>query len=301
MTKNSKRAIGTFAACVWALTPAAFAGGTFINSVQDGDWSSAATWDIGPPDATPGDQARISHLLSVTSAGQSANVVHVGWSAGNGTLNVSAGNLLAASYLIVGDGGNLGILNLTGGDIVSGNVRVGVDGPAALTISGGSLTIGEFLGLEVGIYGSPGEVTIVGGSSTIIAASLAIGADATLVIQPTSNGAVGLSTIGSGGGVTLNAGSTLELDISSYTPVVGDSWDVITYAGSVSGTFGTLTAPAGYAIEEDQTVSGVVTIRVTAVGGPDIPTVSEWGLVAMGLLVLTAGAIMLRHRRGIAV
>ena len=33
---------------------------------------------------------------------------------------------------------------------------------------------------------------------------------------------------------------------------------------------------------------------------PAIPTVSEWGLVVMALLVLTAGAIVLAKRKGLS-
>lgn len=48
---------------------------------------------------------------------------------------------------------------------------------------------------------------------------------------------------------------------------------------SISGTFGSIVAPAGFTIEEVQTIPGMVTLRVTAVVG--LPTMSEWGLVAI--------------------
>jgi hypothetical protein len=274
---------------VWAANSAARAGGTFINTVQDGDWSSVSTWDIRVPDASMGDQARISHVVAVTSAGQNTNVLHVGWSAGPGILNVSAGDLAVNAHFIVGDDGELGTFTNSGADVSADNLRVGWMGPGAFTMSGGSLSVTNFT--DVGTEGFDATLTVEGASPTISANDLSVGADATLVIRPTGNGSAGLSAIGSNGNVTVDPGSTLELDASLYTPAAGDEWDVIATGGTINGTFDTLTAPAGLLIEQEVS-GGVLTIRVVGT----IPTVSTWGLSAM-VLALAIGGTMAIGRR----
>jgi len=278
------------AVCVFVMAPLAHGGGTFVNTVQNGAWSSASTWDLRVPDESLGDQARISHVVSVTSAGQNSNVLQVGWSAGAGTLNISAGALSVNAHILVGDEASTGTLNISGGDVVATDFVVGLSGTGEVTISGGTLNVSSFT--NVGVNGFPAMVTVQGGTSTMTMSSLQIGADATLVIRPAGNGAAGLSSVDGVGVVTLDAGSTLELDTSLYTPAPGDAWDVVTSDTSISGTFGTLVAPPGLTIEQDDSVSGVLTIRVVE----PIPAASTWGLAVLMLMVIIGGTLLIARR-----
>lgn len=101
---------------------------------------------------------------------------------------------------------------------------------------------------------------------------LSIGSNGTLTVEPTANGSAGLAELLiSSGSVILDASSTFELDVSSYTPSVGDSWDVILAPGIVNGTFGTLNAPAGYTITQS-TVARAETPEKLVITVTEVPT-----------------------------
>lgn len=256
-------------ASVAATGQSALAGGEYVNTVQDGNWNDPNTWDIRVPIASLTDQARIAHNIIANEAGQNTNVLHIGWSAGNGTLTINSGELNVTSSLLVGSDGNQGELDVTGGSVQSDSLRVGFHGPGQMEVSGGSIQVER--NIEIGVNDSPGSLRIAGNGAelehlglSILTYDLLVGSNGVLVIAPTENGASGLTTINCNQvGILLNRASTLELDTSSYLPSLGDSWTVFTDASLITGSFGSLVAPAGYALQQDITTSGVLTIEVT--------------------------------------
>ncbi|MCB9849201.1 MAG: exo-alpha-sialidase [Phycisphaerales bacterium] len=264
------RAVLSAALVVAAGGQTALAGGTFINSVQDGSWNDPNTWDLRIPDAFLGDQAQIAHNVTANGAGQNSNVLRVGWAEGSGSLTMLSGDLNLDSSLSVGTDGNSGTVDLSGGTVSCDSLAIGLGGPGQLTISGGDLDVA--FNLRIGAVGSIGRLKIVGGSATLALSdndgfshSVNIGADGTLEITPTTNDAFGLTAMGCNQrGVFIDSnGSTLELDTSVYSPSLNDSWTVITDSSEITGSFGSLIAPAGFALEQDITTSGELIIRVT--------------------------------------
>ncbi|MEZ6084407.1 MAG: exo-alpha-sialidase [Phycisphaerae bacterium] len=245
------------------------AGGAYVNTVQDGTWNDPTTWDSGVPNARLDHQARIAHDIVANEAGQNTNAVIVGWSLGNGTLTIDSGELNVTSDILVGSAGNQGEFDVTGGSVQSNSLRVGFYGPGQMEVSGGSIQVDR--NIEIGVNDSPGRLRIAGNGAelehlglSIQTYDLLVGANGVLIIAPTENGASGLTTINCNQvGILLNRASTLELDTSSYLPSLGDSWTVFTDASLITGSFGSLVAPTGYALQQDITTTGVLTIEVT--------------------------------------
>ncbi|HRX83896.1 MAG TPA: sialidase family protein [Phycisphaerae bacterium] len=262
------RAVLSVALVVAATGRSALAGGTFINTVQDGAWNDASTWDLRVPDAFLADQARIAHFVTANGAGQNSNVLSVGWSAGDGVLAMTSGDLTIDNHLSVGTGGHSGHVDVSGGTMQMDELVLGFGGPGWMTVSGGLLSVSR--DIKIGESATSGCLTIVGNGATIAlsgsvwsSSNLRIGANGTLMIVPTADGAAGLTAIDCNQEVVLlDAASTLELDLSSYSPSVNDSWTVITDAEMISGSFGSLVAPAGFGLQQDITTSGEVIIRV---------------------------------------
>jgi len=279
-----------FAACLFGLSGQVHAGGINFSSVQDGDWSDPNTWSpTGVPNKAAGQGAQVNHTVFVDSAGDSCADLWVGF-ANDATLNITAGDL-DFGLLRFGVSGS-GTVNLSGGLMSGGGVLIGEATPSFLNVTGGTLAAGI---TNVGMNGNAGLLDIVGGLATITVTGLTTSPDGTVSIEPTANGAGGLSTIVVTGNVTLDPGSAVVLDTASYTPSVGDSWDLITYTGSLSGSFGTLSAPTGFAIEEDQTVAGVITIRV--IEPPLVPTLTAPWIAALVALLLASGALAIHSTR----
>ncbi len=87
--------------------PVVFAGGTFVTSVQNGDWNTASTWDKGaPPDAGLGEQVNIAHVVTVQSPGANANVLNIGQPSA-GTLVLSSQNVVVPNSVTIHGAGTL--------------------------------------------------------------------------------------------------------------------------------------------------------------------------------------------------
>ncbi len=260
------------------------AGGTPVSSIQDGDWADANTWDSGLPDSRRA--TTVNHIVNVTTAGLSAASLDVGRT-NDSEVRIEAADLTVTDWIYLGVG-LPGSLRLTGGAIVSNQCRVGSTAKGALLVQGGSFTTGGITrGLSVGTFGVSGTMRILGGAATITTSVSGMGSNALdfgelalLEIEPTANGAAGLSPINVPvGNVQLDpgGGAGLRLNTAAYAPAVGDSWDVITYTGTLAGSFGNLIAPPGYTIEQDLGTPGVVRITVTSV--PPAPIIVDWILV----------------------
>ena len=264
--------LGIALACVMAgaamlvVSQSALAGGGEVSSVQDGNWNDPNTWDIRVPDASLGDQVYIVHNVSANGVGQNATDVNVGWLAGSGSLSMSSGELNLDRNLSVGSFGNQGSVSVSGGTVQTESLYIG---EGLMTVSGGHLSVAQEI--TVGSSTSSGRLVIVGHAATLgllggdaSAPNLRIRTNGTLAIVPTADGAAGLSAIDcSQEEVVLDAAATLELDTSSYSPSLNDSWTVITDAKSITGSFGSLVAPPGFVLQQDFEVPGELTIRVT--------------------------------------
>ncbi len=215
----------------------ALAGGTFVTSVQDGDWSDRDTWDVQIPSQASGDQVQVEHVVAVNSSGAEANVLLIGVSA-QGWLQIVTGELTVAP---------------------NNPTNVGVNSPGLLYMQGGTMNAGD---LGVGAWGQIGQLGLLGSGWSLNADTADFGADAALIIEPTANGPSGLSPLQVTGGTNIAKGSTLTLDVSSYEPTVDDSWTVIDSGGSITGSFETLLAPGGYEIAQDLSVQGLLKITV---------------------------------------
>jgi hypothetical protein len=84
-----------------------------------------------------------------------------------------------------------------------------------------------------------------------------------------------------------------NIDLCGYTPTPlgGGKWKIQVVGHLEEGK------PWGYIIfrvdPEGDYVEGTINVRSPS----NIPTVSEWGLIVMGLLLLTAGAVVIARRR----
>jgi len=215
--------------------------------------------------------------------------------------------------------GDAGTLNVTGTTISAITLTIGATTTGTVEISGGVLSLSSpssFVNaINVGASSASGTLKVVGTKFSVIASNstgvgLNIGANGTLIIEPEGNASLGLATIQvTSGSVVLDASSTLTLDISSYAPSVGDMWEVITSPDTISGSFGTLSAPDGYTITQTTVAARGVTpekivIEVTAVPTPatwvDFANVGEedgseanpWNTLAKGLADAAGGGII---------
>ncbi len=240
----------------------------------------------------------MDHVVTVHSPGAWADGVDIGVGA-PGQLHVVAGGELATATS--GQTSEVGT-NYSGELVVQGGtmsvfrLAVGSGAPGAVEISGGSLSTqtNSAVPFSVGASSYSGELRLVGSGWSLstgqsqgsVAAEL--GADATVIIAPSANGPGGLSPLQVLPGTTsIAAGSTLELDVSSYEPKAGDSWTVIDSDGGITGSFGTLSTPEGYEIEQDLSEPGLLGILVT------VPEPGFATSAAAALLTLFA----LRRRR----
>ena len=144
------------------------------------------------------------------------DTLYVGTSA-DGTLNVTGGGIVSAKNGTIGDGTfRIGKVNVGGGT-----------GPSSLSLSG-QLHIGN-QGTGILNVTAGGSVS-VGGTYTQNASSTLAFALNDVLSQP---GHVPLSITGA-----ASLAGTLEIDpAAGFVPTVGETFDVLTAAGGVSGTF----------------------------------------------------------------
>lgn len=292
------------AACSLVASGSAFA----IDTAADGDWGTGATW-VGATEPGAFDAAAVLHNVSVTQAGEVANVVDIG----GGTLTISGGDLTLTNSGFPGSN-NIGVFGIgagvviqTGGtwttpvgmDITIGGSGVG--GSGAYTINGGTVNVGGILSIAFGGSNSGGTMTIDGAGSTISAGDFGVGGNnvaafGELVIRPTANGAPGLTTIAVTNIVALNTVGPKILTLDpQYTVQMGDSWVVATAGGTIFGTFDTVNTPAGVTTSLS-TAGSQVTLTVTGV--PVLaPAANYWGIAILAGLIALASLVFVRRTR----
>jgi hypothetical protein len=203
---------------------------TFI-AATNSRYAQITNWDI---EWQPSrfDEARInSGTVAVDAVGQHAGNLKVAYGAADtATLNITAGWLDVANTLTIGSTAtSQGTVNLSGGILRANRVEKGAAGQFVMT--GGVLAADEvaFSFTNNGGVISPGSspgVTHVIGDLTMNSGSIYLeiaGNTEALYDQLQVDG-------------TLTAGGILDVALVGYSPVVGDSFDLLDF-GSITGGF----------------------------------------------------------------
>lgn len=264
-------------------------GGVPYTTVQAGSWSDGATWDVGtPPLDSLFAEALVLHEVSVTTTGETAASLTVD-SGANFSLTVSAGSL-SPGPIAIGKTVSSS-MNVSGGTVTAASITIGSGAQGALNVSGGSVSSSGAISVTSGTLAVMGNTGSIDASASATAMSIADGG--TLALRPSAAG--GLSTILSNG-ITLGTASTLLLDTSSYTPVVGDRWTVIDFtSGTRTGAFGalTVTPPLSSGLIARVVYDNANHIQLRISDPLAIPALGPLGLALLaGLLVLGAIGVL---------
>lgn len=196
-----------------------------------------------------------------------------------GTLNTAETAVDTGSVLTVGNGTDAAVLNLLGGThsfadglTVANNASLTGTG----TIQAPDLTIQT--GGLFSIGASPGSMTATG--NAVFAPGSFFAVD---IFGLTAGTDYDQLTVG--GDVNLG-GSTLQIDLGSFTPVLDDTFTIIQFSGALSGQFaqGTSISSGGTNFSIDYLADSVV-----------LTVIPEPGSLLLGLVGLV---LLLRRRRG---
>ena len=244
----------------------------------------------------------------------------------NGTINASAttshgllmenattsftnnGNLIVNDR-ITGAGGSAGTFINNGSLEVNGNINFNT----AVFTNASTGTIYQIGDLNTGTgftnqgtiaaglptLGSPtGTINLNGTSPDLSSSTLFVG------LESTSGGGVGGNSeyILPAGGITLGASSELEVNLfGGFSPTVGDVFVIAQAPSAVTGTFPTLTVPncCTWDVLYNTPTTGDISLAVLSTGGAvsTVPTLSEWGLILLGLVVVAMGTVVVWKRR----
>lgn len=234
---------------------------TWDNGGGNNDWYTTTNWN---PDGTPAsaDALTITNGAptatgNVSVSGDSGSITigggDVTWSGrfnsigtgpGNGSLLITSGSLtvnygagLSHRFNIGND--TTGLLQQQGGTVTAANdndeIFLGnqAAGNGTYAISGGTLNAGR---VYCGTAGT-GRFKVIGNAATInltgsAGTSYSQNSSSTLELDI----GAGISPISAGANVTLDG--TLDVEFT-VTPTVGQTFDIITYGGTLAGTFGT--------------------------------------------------------------
>ena len=199
------------------------------------------------------DEAHInSGTVAVDAVGQHAGVLVIAANPGNeATLNITSGWLKVEQELVIAGFGGTAALNLSGGTLRTANLSRGSGGSFyftggklsadtinfSLVNNGGTLAPGDSIGATQTNSAAPnigqthvvGDLTLSSGALQIELASLA--SFDKLIVDGTANlgGSLAVSTLG------------------GFTPVNGNSWQIIA-AGGIAGLFSSITP--GYTVQQ---------------------------------------------------
>lgn len=266
-------------------------GATYLNGGVTSISSNANLGSVSTGAAVHLNGGTLSASASVALDNAGANARDVVLGSNGGTLDVASGQTMTVSGALNGEG-NLaktgsGALVLTGSSTQTGTTTVsaglvqvsGQTGPGSLTLNGasavlaGSGTVGGATTVTNGVI-RPGDAS----GSTV--GTLTVGdliftpASSSTVVEFQITGSTGAGTLASdklviNGSLTLNSNSNLEVDGSSYTPTLGDSfvlldWSTVLDPG-LSSTFNT-----GAAYRTGANIGNE--------GNLDLPDLSSFGL-----------------------
>ncbi|BBO33607.1 dockerin type I domain-containing protein [Lacipirellula parvula] len=221
-----------------------------FNVAGPADWNAGANWSSGfTPEAQYNEVAVIGGSRQAYVAGATPAV---------------GGVIMDSSTLEIRSGGDLqAIANNTGGNTVLGNIVMGQSVNTFLTVkrggtlsaqqlttgggSGTALTLGETTGTGTASLsiagGTLNRITRVVGNNVSFTSSGSLTFGSASVLNPVITGAAH-STINVTG--TANLAGIVRPEFSGYTPVLGNSWNLVT-ANQLAGNFtvDASLAPAG--------------------------------------------------------
>ncbi|WP_428304332.1 dockerin type I domain-containing protein [Lacipirellula sp.] len=221
-----------------------------FNVAGPADWNTGGNWSSGfTPEAQYNEVALIGALRQAYVAGAAPAV---------------GGIIMDSSTLEIRSGGNLqAVANTSGSNTVLGNIVVGQSVNTFLTVkrggsltaqqlttgggTGTALTLGETTGAGTASLsiagGTLNRITRVVGNSVNFTSSGGLTFGSASVLNPVITGAA-QSTINVTG--TANLAGVVRPEFSGYTPVLGNSWNLVT-ANQLAGNFtvDASLAPAG--------------------------------------------------------
>ena len=171
--------------------------------------------------------------------------------------------------------------------------------PGSPTLAAIAATPGDILYSDLSAA-APVIATLGGGAGSATAANLGIALsdlDALSLVGTTGSvgGGGGVIATGSVGAAPANTGAVsthfLEFSVTRGGGAVGFAGEVLVRTGpGVAAVFVPAEEGLGLAIVNEDELNALEVIPT-----PMIPTVSQWGIMVMTLLVLTAGTLVLRH------
>ena len=141
---------------------------------SSGNWGDAARWDVMPSPVVEGCALLYNGaIIDVTTPGQGAWDIALGYVPGGATVNVVAGITWTSNgSLMVGHDGGVGVLNIDGTVMANGSLRVSTNAVGGGTINvnnGGSFILGGGGGGSVGIgEAKSGVINLNGDGSMVI-------------------------------------------------------------------------------------------------------------------------------------
>ena len=189
-------AVAATAAVGFLMNPAANAlTNNSFTAIPSGDWNTAANWSSGTvPVSTDYAIVDSGNTATISATPPTMGGVLIGGSAGNGTVDLSAGTVteVTGAGMLIGAvsgataTGAVGTLNITGGSWAVGQMDLGSNGtqtaPSSdqgiLNLSGGTMTGPSSGGLNVGLFSAPSnpsEINISGGTFSIGNYNLGLG------------------------------------------------------------------------------------------------------------------------------
>lgn len=208
-----------------------------FNVAGPADWNAGASWATGfTPEAQYNEVALIGALRQAYVAGASPDVGGVILDSSTleirsgGTLNAVPGSVSAAGNIVLGQSVNTFITVKRGGTLSAQQLATGGG-------SGTALTLGETTGSGIASLaiagGSLNRITRVVGNNVNFTSSGGLTFGSSSVLNPVITG-VAHSTITVAG--TANLGGVVRPEFSGYTPVLGNSWNLVT-ANQLAGNF----------------------------------------------------------------
>jgi len=221
---------------------------------------------------------------------------------GHGEFVIEGGTVtwnVAGDMLVCGTAnGTLGEVVQTGGDVTgTGRVKIQThtNGTGSYTISGGSFDITNTARyFDVGLASGPGTGLLhVIGSGATITNVMRLNMNATGTLKFTVQGPT-VSVINASNGLTVDAGAVLDMELDGYTPVLGETFDLIQVtSGNVNAGLNLTLSPEDVGVWEVIDPQGGQTLQVRYLLESSQP-IPEPGSAA---LLLLGGALGLRRRR----
>ena len=186
------------------------------NAVQDGNWSTAATWSNGEPDGTAATTPTTidgGFTVTIDTPGEFSDLLDVGSADGEtGNLNITGGDLFLTDLTAIAEfspairlgqaAGSTGNLTMSGGTVfidgdttepfafARGDLMIGDNGTGTMTMTGGILDANDEIFMAFG-PDSSGSLDISGGTLETVGRAMIIGwdgdADVTLSDEGTIN------------------------------------------------------------------------------------------------------------------